>query len=81
MGCGRNAAVGSSQAPAAWQKAELQGSAELLHRTGNVTPAARGKRKQTSFLKYTKNFKREEGGEQKFPLVSTFKMPALAASS
>lgn len=54
MGCGRNAAVGSSQAPAAWQEAELQGSAELLHRTGNVTPAARGKRKQTSFLKYSK---------------------------
>lgn len=73
MGCGRNAAVGSSQAPAAWQEAELQGSAELLHRTGNVTPAARGKRKQTSFLKYSKL--KGGGGEQRFPLVSTFKMP------
>ena len=40
-GCGRNAAVGSSQSPAAWQGAGLPGSAELSQGTRIVTQGIR----------------------------------------
>lgn len=46
MGCGRSAAVCSFPSPAAWQGAEQPGSAELLHTTRKVTPAAAGITKQ-----------------------------------
>lgn len=44
MGSERSAADGSFRSPAAWQEAELLGSAELLHRTRDVTLQQRGQK-------------------------------------